>query len=576
MNDKESYELLCRGDAIGVFQMEGNGLRAILKELAPTHLEEIIALVALYRPGPLGSGMADDFIERKHGRKEIEYLHPMLEPILKSTYGVILYQEQVMRIASSLAGFSLGEADLLRRAMGKKKPEIIVGLKQQFIDGAAKNQIEQKTAEKIFELIEYFAGYGFNKSHSAAYAVVAFQTAYLKAHYPSEYMAALLTSVMDSIDRVTFYVAECRRMGIAVLEPDINVSGEDFTSDGKNIRFGLGAIKGVGKHPIAAAIEAREKDGAFTSLQDFCMRVDLRSFNKKVLECLVKGGAFSNLPGTRAQQLAIIEPCLAQGLELEKRRTSKQMSLFDLTEDDDNQGFAEIKYPQCGEFSAREILAMEKEMLGMYLSGHPLNEYANILSEKTSMPIGSISAEEDQKQLWLGGILSAVKFSTTKKGESMAYATLEDLSGNIETLIFPRNLATSRPYLENDKIVLVKGRVNYQEETPKFFAEEVRPLEKGTLNTETTPAAHTHNSKQSAKELAQAAQVKIYLKLSDEMNAEVLGVLENYPGNCPVYLYYPEKKKMILAAQKYWVSDDNELYMNLAQKLGAENISIKE
>lgn len=193
--------------------MEGNGLRAILKELAPTHLEEIIALVALYRPGPLGSGMADDFIERKHGRKEIEYLHPMLEPILKSTYGVILYQEQVMRIASSLAGFSLGEADLLRRAMGKKKPEIIAGLKQQFIDGAAKNQIEQKTAEKIFELIEYFAGYGFNKSHSAAYAVVAFQTAYLKAHYPSEYMAALLTSVMDSIDRVTFYVAECRRMG---------------------------------------------------------------------------------------------------------------------------------------------------------------------------------------------------------------------------------------------------------------------------------------------------------------------------------------------------------------------------
>lgn len=576
MNDKESYELLCRGDAIGVFQMEGNGLRAILKELAPTHLEEIIALVALYRPGPLGSGMADDFIERKHGRKEIEYLHPMLEPILKSTYGVILYQEQVMRIASSLAGFSLGEADLLRRAMGKKKPEIIAGLKQQFIDGAAKNQIEQKTAEKIFELIEYFAGYGFNKSHSAAYAVVAFQTAYLKAHYPSEYMAALLTSVMDSIDRVTFYVAECRRMGIAVLEPDINVSGEDFTSDGKNIRFGLGAIKGVGKHPIAAAIEAREKDGAFTSLQDFCMRVDLRSFNKKVLECLVKGGAFSNLPGTRAQQLAIIEPCLAQGLELEKRRTSKQMSLFDLTEDDDNQGFAEIKYPQCGEFSAREILAMEKEMLGMYLSGHPLNEYANILNEKTSMPIGSISAEEDQKQLWLGGILSAVKFSTTKKGESMAYATLEDLSGNIETLIFPRNLAASRPYLENDKIVLVKGRVNYQEETPKFFAEEVRPLEKGTLNTETTPAAHAHNSKQSAKELAQAAQVKIYLKLSDEMNAEVLGVLENYPGNCPVYLYYPEKKKMILAAQKYWVSDDNELYMNLAQKLGAENISIKE
>lgn len=237
----------CKGDAIGVFQMEGNGLRAVLKDLAPTNLEDIIVLEALYRPGPLASGMVADFIDRRHGKKEIEYLHPLLEPILKPTYGVIVYQEQVMRIASSLAGFTLGEADLLRRAMGKKKPEIIAGLKQQFVEGAQKKNIEKTTAEKIFELIEYFAGYGFNKSHSAAYAVVSFQTAYLKAHYPAEFMAALLTSVMDNIDRVTFYVGECRRMGIEVMEPDINISGEDFTSDGKNIRFGLGAIKSVGK-----------------------------------------------------------------------------------------------------------------------------------------------------------------------------------------------------------------------------------------------------------------------------------------------------------------------------------------
>lgn len=577
LDDKESYELLCRGDAIGVFQMEGNGLRAILKELAPTHLEEIIALVALYRPGPLGSGMADDFIERKHGRKEIEYLHPLLEPILKPTYGVILYQEQVMRIASSLAGFSLGEADLLRRAMGKKKPEIIAGLKQQFIDGAAKNNIEQKTAEKIFELIEYFAGYGFNKSHSAAYAVVAFQTAYLKAHYPSEYMAALLTSVMDSIDRVTFYVAECRRMGIEVLEPDINISGEDFTSDGKNIRFGLGAIKGVGKNPIAAIIEEREK-GAFTSLQDFCLRVDLHSFNKKVLESLVKGGAFNNLPGSRAQQLAVIEPCLAQGQELEKRRASKQISLFDLTEEDDNQGYAQISFPKCGEFDKRDILAMEKEMLGMYLSGHPLEEYTEILTEKTSMSIGSISAEEDQKQLWLGGILSAVKFTTTKKGESMAYATLEDLSGSIETLIFPRSLAANRANLENDRIVLVKGRVNYQEETPKFFVEEVRSAEKNAAaSVKPANASADYEKVFNEQELAKKAGVKIYLKLIEEnMRAEVVQILADYPGECPVYLYYPEKKKMLLTPKSSWVADNDELFRRLAQALGAENISIKE
>ena len=577
MDDEATYELLRQGEAIGVFQMEGNGLRAVLKDLAPTNLEDIIVLEALYRPGPLGSGMVTDFIDRRHGKKEIEYLHPLLEPILKPTYGVIVYQEQVMRIASSLAGFTLGEADLLRRAMGKKKPEIIAGLKQQFVQGAVNNGIEQKTAEKIFELIEYFAGYGFNKSHSAAYAVVSFQTAYLKAHYPAEFMAALLTSVMDNIDRVTFYVGECRRMGIEVMEPDINISGEDFTSDGKNIRFGLGAIKGVGKNPIAAIVSERQKGGKFTSLQEFCQRVDLQSFNRKVMESLIKGGAFSNLPGSRAQQMAILEPCLLQGLEIEKRRQSKQISLFDLAgESDGAQGYAPIELPQCGEFSNREILAMEKEMLGMYLSGHPLNEYAARLEEATSMPIGSISAEDDQRMVYLGGILTEVKFSTTKKGESMAYVTLEDLSGSIETLIFPRNLASNRPFLEDDNIVLVKGRINYQEETPKFFAEEVKPLAKESNAMEQSPAAKTDIVYQAKNEA-----VKIYLQLYGEKShkdflPQILKVLSDYPGNCPVYLYYKEQKKMTLAPKDYWVQDNEELYLRLAQLLGSENISIKD
>lgn len=575
LDDAPTYELLRKGDAIGVFQMEGNGLRAVLKDLAPTNLEDIIVLEALYRPGPLASGMVADFIDRRHGKKEIEYLHPLLEPILKPTYGVIVYQEQVMRIASSLAGFTLGEADLLRRAMGKKKPEIIAGLKQQFVEGAQKKNIEKTTAEKIFELIEYFAGYGFNKSHSAAYAVVSFQTAYLKAHYPAEFMAALLTSVMDNIDRVTFYVGECRRMGIEVMEPDINISGEDFTSDGKNIRFGLGAIKGVGKNPIAAIIAERQKGGNFASLQDFCMRVDLQSFNRKVMESLIKGGAFSNLPGTRAQQLAILEPCLAQGLEVEKRRKSKQISLFDLGEETDpTQGFAPIELPKCGEFSNREILAMEKEMLGMYLSGHPLNEYSARLAEVTTMPIGSISPDDDQKQAVLGGILSEVKFSTTKKGESMAYVTLEDLSGSIETLIFPRNLAANRPFLEDDKIVLIKGRINYQEEAPKFFAEEVQPLSKEN-------AAENSQKNQDIKQQAQNNAVKIYLQLLGEKAqksflGQILAVLGDYPGEYPVYLYYKEHKRMTLAPKEYWVADDEELYMRLAQLLGSENISIKD
>ncbi len=276
-----------------------------MRELEPNSLEDITAMVALYRPGPLKSGMVDDLIERKHGRKEIEYLHPSLEPILQPTYGVILYQEQVMLIARDLAGFSLGQADMLRRAMGKKKPEIIAAMKQDFMDGAERNQVDRTVAAKVFELIEYFAGYGFNKSHSAAYAIVAYQTAYLKAHYPVEFMAALLTSIMDSADRVSFYIAECKRMNIAVLTPDVNESQENFTVSNGRIRFGLAAMKNVGKGAMQSIIQVRNEDGPFTSLQDFCARVDLSQVNKRMLENLIKGGAFV---WSRAMKFAAIRP----------------------------------------------------------------------------------------------------------------------------------------------------------------------------------------------------------------------------------------------------------------------------
>lgn len=556
LDDPLTYELLGKGESIGVFQLESSGLRAILKDLKPEHFEDIIALVALYRPGPLGSGMVEDFIARKHGKRKIEYLHPLLEPILKPTYGVILYQEQVMRIASELAGFTLGQADLLRRAMGKKKPEIIAGLKQEFIEGAQKNNIEPEVAGRIFELIEYFAGYGFNKSHSAAYALLAFQTAFLKAHYPVEFMAALLTSVMESTDKVPFYIAECQRMGIEVRPPDINESRENFIVKGSSIHFGLAAVKNVGKGAIQAILAARDKEGPFKSLQDFCKRVDLSQVNRRVMESLIKCGAFSSVPGNRVQLLQILDICMEQGQELQKSVQSSQLSLFDVGEAAGFRlDFPEIKLPDVEEFSQRDILAMEKEILGLYVSGHPLQEYKKILQAKTNQQIADLSQEEDGKRLTIGGVITALRRTVTKKGETMAYCTLEDLTGSIEVLIFPKTLQKYHHLVETDKVVLISGRINLQEDSPKFFAEEISLL---NLPEKKTP--------------------KLYIKVdSDRVDHAVLEVisriLQNYRGEIPVYFYFEKEKKLILTDRNYWVSWQPDLEKSLLEICPRENIS---
>lgn len=557
LDDPLTYELLGKGESIGVFQLESSGLRAILKDLKPEHFEDIIALVALYRPGPLGSGMVEDFISRKHGHKKIEYLHPLLEPILKPTYGVILYQEQVMRVASELAGFTLGQADLLRRAMGKKKPEIIASLKQEFIQGAQKNNIEPEVSGKIFELIEYFAGYGFNKSHSAAYALLAFQTAYLKAHYPVEFMAALLTSVMESADKVPFYIAECQRMGINVLPPDINESRENFIVKGSNIHFGLAAVKNVGKGAIQAILAARDQEGNFKTLQDFCKRVDLSQVNRRVIESLIKCGAFGSVPGNRVQLLQVLDICIEQGHELQKNAHSNQLSLFDVGEAAGfSLDFPDIKLPDVEEFSQRDILAMEKDILGLYVSGHPLQEYTKVLKAKTKHQIADLSQEEEGRRIILGGVISTLRRSVTKKGETMAYCTLEDLTGSIEVLIFPRTLEKYHHIVETDKVVLMKGRINLQEDSPKFFAEEISLL---NLPEKDTP--------------------KLYIKVDsekvDQAMLEVIGqILQNYRGEIPVYFYFEKEKKLILTDRSYWVNWQSDLENNLLEVCPRENISL--
>jgi len=620
MDDRKTYQLLCDGESIGVFQLESGGLRAIMKELQPNDLEDVIALVALYRPGPLNSGMADDFIQRKHGRKEIEYLHPLLEPILKPTYGVILYQEQVMRIASDLAGFSLGQADMLRRAMGKKKPEIIAAMKQDFLDGAENNHVDRSIAAKVFELIEYFAGYGFNKSHSAAYAIVAYQTAYLKAHYPVEFMAALLTSIMDSADRVSFYIAECKRMGIPVLTPDVNESQETFTVTNGRIRFGLAAMKNVGKGAMQSIIEIRNQDGPFASLQDFCARVDLSQVNKRMIENLIKGGAFDSVAGSKRQLLTILDLCLEQGHEILRSKSSAQISLFDFDEEQTGltSRYAPIPLPDVPEFSSQELLAMEKQILGLYVSGHPLDNYTKVISEKTSVSLAELTEEHDQQRIVVAGMINTFKISTTKKGDTMATCQFEDLTGSIEMLVFPKTFVRYREMIEKDAIVLVKGRYLAQDENPKLSADEILPLpDDATWNERkasgqafarsapdaqaqpytSAPEPHYQASPSrpaqqtapqaaspqvaSLQEVAKKQKKKLYLRLDAEhstpqVQQKLKQILRQHNGPMPVYFYFSEQKKMVLAEYHYWISSDIDLIMALSQLLGAENISVKE
>lgn len=563
LDDPAVYELLSTGDTIGVFQLESSGMRSILRELKPSSFEDIIALVALYRPGPLGSGMVEDFIKRTHKEVEITYLHPALEPILKTTYGVIIYQEQVMRIASDLAGFTLGEADLLRRAMGKKKPEIISGLRKKFIEGAAQKQkIEAAIAEKIFDLLQYFAGYGFNKSHSAAYALLTYQTAYLKAYYPVEFMAALLTSVIESKDRVPFYIEECRQKKIEILAPDVNESRENFIVSGNKIRFGLAAIKQVGYPAIQAILEERKK-GVFKSLQDFCERVNLSNLNRRTLENLIKAGAFRSIHASQAQLLAILQVCIDRGLAWQEQQNANQISLFDYAGVEKPVN-PPIALPEVREYTEKEVLQLEKEVLGLYLSGHPLTQYMSLLKEKIKLTIVELETRHDQEKVTLAGIITALRRSVTKRGQTMAYFVLEDLTGSIDALLFPSNFLKFNSFLENDLPVVVTGRLSLQEDKPKFMVDLIKPLDSWQEELE-----NPNNS----------GNTKLYLKMPPYFNEQqfwesIVPILARYRGDTPLYLYIPQEEKLIKSNRSYWVQILPGLLEELGEVIGDEAISV--
>mmetsp|Transcript_22468 Transcript_22468/g.10801 ORF Transcript_22468/g.10801 Transcript_22468/m.10801 type:complete len:1124 (+) Transcript_22468:87-3458(+) len=465
-DDKKIYKLLSAGDTTGIFQLESLGMKDLIVRLKPTCFNDIIALVALYRPGPIKGGMIDDYVERKHGRKRTEYLIPELEPILKETYGAIVYQEQVMKIASELAKYSMAEADDLRKAMGKKIEAIMIKQRQRFIDGAVENGIKSNKAEQLFDLIEKFGGYGFNKSHSAAYAYISFQTAYLKANFPVEFMAALLTSEMHSSDSVAKYIAECRTHSIEIFPPNINEGSKEFKVTDSSIRFGLAAVKNVGEGSIESIFHERKNNGQFSSIYDFCKRVDLHKVNKRVIESLIKCGAFDFMGNNRFQNLAVLDDAVYMGQKIQKEKKDSQMRLFDNSVS--NQTATLPQMPEVEGFNKENLLQFEKESLGFYISGHPLDSYNEILEKLTNADAVSIKEMNVGTMVWIGGIVRNIKVIKTKRDEQMAFVLLEELKGIIELTVFASVYNDFHGLLIEDTPLLIKGRVENNKRDQKI------------------------------------------------------------------------------------------------------------
>lgn len=476
LDDEGVFEMLRQSDSSGVFQLESGLFQGLLKEVKPTRFEDIIALVALGRPGPMM--MTGDFVKGKHGG-EVKYIHPALEPILNSTYGVMLYQEQVMRVASELAGFSLAEADLLRRAMGKKKAEVIAGMKDKFISGAIAKGVEESTAREIFSLIERFAGYGFNAAHSAAYALISYQTAYLRYHYFTEFMAATLSSVMGSSERIAGYIESCKSKGVRVLPPDVNESGEDFTVVGNNIRFGLTAVKGVGASAAKLISDVRKERGRFVSLLDFCEKTGAGNVNRKALESLIKAGAMQSL-GSRKALLMVMEDVCDQAQRSQKQAESGQASFFDLFDEPMEFASSEVELPDVEEYDISQILAWEREYLGLYISGHPLISSMEVISRIANVTTDRLSEKKSGDVVIVAGIVTSKKQISTKGGQMMAFVQLEDMKGQVEVVVFPRVFEQCYRDINVDSVIAVKGKVDFKEEA-KVIAEFVKPLPKSQV-----------------------------------------------------------------------------------------------
>jgi DNA polymerase-3 subunit alpha len=518
-SDDSTFALLQRADTTGVFQLESSGMKELILRLKPATFSDIVALVALYRPGPLDSGMANTYVERKHGREEVTYLFDELAPILKETYGVILYQEQVMKIAGVLAGYSMADADGLRKAMGKKIAAMMEAHRKLFLEGAAKNSHDLKKAEELFDLMEKFGGYGFNKSHSAAYALIAYQTAFLKANYTLEFIAALMTSERGNTDAVLKYMDECRTHDILVLPPDVNESESQFIVSGGSIRFGLAAVKGVGSAAIDVMVEERRQNGPFESLYDFCERVSLSKVNKKVLEALIKCGAFDSTGSARSQLMAVLEEALEHGNRVQKEKADSQMDLFA----DSGLGTpipASVpEMPEMEEWEDHFLLEMEKEALGFYVSGHPLDKYQDDIARYATVNTLTIQETADGRMIRIGGMIKVLKTHKTKKGDLMAFCTIEDRNAAVEVVVFPKVYALVHPILSQEQVVILEAEVQKKDTAVKLLAEKVVPID------------------QAAKEWTSGILIEVDADRFDTETLERLKpIIQRYPGDCPACL----------------------------------------
>ena len=566
LEDPKSFRTLQNAETTAVFQLESRGMKELIKRLKPDCFEDIIALVALFRPGPLQSGMVDNFIDRKHGREEIsypdaEYQHECLQEILEPTYGIILYQEQVMQIAQEMAGYSLGGADLLRRAMGKKKPEEMAKQRGTFAEGAKGNNIDPDLAMKIFDLVEKFAGYGFNKSHSAAYALVSYQTLWLKVHYPAEFMAAVMSADMDNTDKIVTLVDECERMGIEILPPDLNAGKYKFTVDSEGrIVYGIGAIKGVGEGPIEAIIEARETQGAFKDLFDFCAKVDIKRVNKRVLEKLVLAGAMDNLGPHRATLMATLPDALAAAGQHAKAESFGQSDMFGLltTEPDEvKQAFADV--PQWPE---KVWLEGEKDTLGLYLTGHPINQYAEELRYYTDGRLVDLKPTNKDQMASAVGLVLGVRVMTNKRGRRWAIVTLDDKSARIDVRFFPDMYEQFESVLETDRILLIKGQVSFDD-----FS-----------GGNTITARDVMDIVQAREKNARALALNIDTQLLEPKKmSQMQSILQAFNGgSCPVQLAvtHPDAEVTLACGARWYVTPEDQLLHDLKQCLGDKAVSI--
>lgn len=586
-DNKEVYNMIGEGNTVGVFQLESAGMTSFMKELKPDCLEDIIAGISLYRPGPMAE--IPRYIRGKRDASSVEYIVPELESILNVTYGVMVYQEQVMEIVRKLAGYSMGRSDLVRRAMSKKKHKVMEEERNNFIygiedengnievPGCLRNGISAEAANKIFDSMMDFASYAFNKSHAAAYAIIGFQTAYLMRYYPVEFLAAMLNSVMGNSEKVSEYIRSAEKFGIQVLPPDINESYTKFTVKGDTIRFGMGAIKNVGVNVVENIAKSRDEKGRFKSLMDFCNKIDLSIVNKRAVESLIKAGTFDSLKVYRSQLLSVFEKIMDGVYSQRKKNIDGQISLFGAIQEESESNL-EIKYPNIKEFNKKYMLAMEKEMTGLYMSGHPLDDYEKTLKEQTSITIEKIieaqknldeqknvdledlildNSISDGTRVILGGILTNVSRKVTRNNTLMAFAKIEDLTGYLECVIFPKTLEKCNALVNEDSFVLIRGRLSLKEdEEPKILCEDIQPLE-----------------------LIDSS--KVYIKVEDREKANMIVkplrvLLSQYKGDSPVYIFAAKEKAAFRLSRDLWVDLDKGVLDFLISKFGEENVKVVE